>query len=101
MPRSASSKRAGLPKRRYSRPRARKRAGWERTRIVKLETERVWHDPVPVYDPWYDPFYGFYSRRGFRPYLSPWEPYPWGPYRYVGGGYSYVLKAAAIRYTDK
>ena len=70
--------------------------------IVKLETERVWHDPVPVYDPWYDPFYyGFYPRRGWRPYPYAWGPYPWGPYRYVGGGYSYVLKATAIRYTDR
>lgn len=64
--------------------------------IVKLETERLYHDPVPVYDPWYDPFYlGYYRYRPFPAY-----PGPWGPYRWVGGGYSYVLKAVAIRYTD-
>ena len=71
--------------------------------IVKVEVERIWHDPVPVYDPWYDPFYyGYYRRRAFvPPFPHPWGPYPWGPYRYVGGGYTYVLKAAAIRYADK
>lgn len=64
--------------------------------IIKLEVERVYHEPVPIYDPWYDPFYFGYYRH--RPY--PLFPHPWGPYRYVGGGFSYVLKAAAIRYTD-
>ena len=65
--------------------------------IVKLETERVYHEPIPVYDPWYDPFYfGYYRHRPFPPF-----PHPWGPYRYVGGGFSYILKASAIRYTDK
>jgi hypothetical protein len=67
--------------------------------IVKLETERVYHEPVPIYDPWYDPFYwgwGFRHRR-----FAPFPPHPWAPYRYIGGGFSYVLKVAAIRYTDK
>ena len=64
--------------------------------IVKLETERVYHEPVPVYDPWFDPFYwGSYRHRPF-----PAFPHPWGPYRYVGGGFSYLLKAVAIRYGD-
>ena len=64
--------------------------------IVKIETERVFHEPVPVYDPWYDPFYfGYYRHRPFPPF-----PHPWGPYRYVGGGFSYILKASAIRYTE-
>lgn len=63
--------------------------------IVKLETERVYHPPVAVYDPWYDPFYWGYYRRG--PF--PGFPEPWGaPYRVVGGGHSYVLKAMAIKY---
>src|SRR5215210_183571 len=58
--------------------------------IVKLETERIYHQPVAVYDPWYDPlFYGYYRYRPFAPF-----PHPWGtPYRIIGGGYSYVLKA--------
>jgi hypothetical protein len=65
--------------------------------IVKVDVERVYHDPVPIYDPWFDPFYyGYYRHRPFPPF-----PYPWGPYRYVGGGFTYTLKAAAIRYTDK
>src|SRR5688572_30517396 len=67
--------------------------------VVKLETERVWHEPVPVYDPWYDPFYHFYwAPHRWRAY--PQFPHPWGPYRYVGGGFSYVLKVSAIRYLD-
>jgi hypothetical protein len=74
--------------------------------IVKLETDRIYHEPVPVYDPWYDPFYWPYYRRPFGPFYSPWGwgPYPWGAYpyayRYVGGYVSYVLKSAAIRYED-
>jgi hypothetical protein len=63
--------------------------------IVKLETERIYHPPVPVYDPWYDPFY--FGFRRYRPY--PYYPDPWGPYHVVGGGYSYVLKSVAIKYT--
>ena len=49
---------------------------------------------VAVYDPLYDPFY--YGYRRFRPY--PYYGSPWGPYRVVGGGYSYVLKALAFKY---
>ena len=66
--------------------------------IVRLETERIYHEPVAVYDPWpwYDPFYWPYYRRPFPPFHP-----AWGPYRYVGGYFSYVLKAAAIRYDDK
>lgn len=64
--------------------------------IVKLETERVYHEPTPVYDPWYEPFYwGAYRWRPYPPFA-----HPWGPYRYVGGGVSYVLKASAVRYLD-
>jgi hypothetical protein len=63
--------------------------------IVRLETERVYHPPVAIYDPWYDPFY--FGFRHYRPYA--WYPDPWGPYRVVGGGYSYVLKSVAIKYT--
>jgi hypothetical protein len=62
--------------------------------IVRLETERLYHPPVAVYDPWYDPFY--YGFRHYRPF--PYYPDPWGPYRVVGGGYSYVLKSVAIKY---
>lgn len=62
--------------------------------IVKLETERFYHEPVPIYDPWFDPFYwGFYQHRPFPPF-----PHAGGAHRYVGGGFSYLLKAMAIRY---
>jgi len=69
--------------------------------IVKLETDRIYHEPVPIYDPWYDPFYWSYHRRPFGPFYSPWGwgAYPY-PYRYVGGYFSYVLKTSAIRYSD-
>jgi hypothetical protein len=63
--------------------------------VVKLETERVYHEPVTVYDPWYDPFYWGHYR--YRPF--PAFPHPWGPYRTIGGGYSYVLKTVAIKYS--
>ena len=66
--------------------------------IVRLEVERIYYAPLPVYDPWFDPFWGYY-RYPFAP-LGPY-PYGWGPYRYVGGGFSYVLKTSAIRYTDR
>ena len=64
--------------------------------IVKQETERVYHEPVAVYDPFYDPFYYGYHR--WRPY--PFYGSPWGPYRVVGGGYTYVLRALAIKYAQ-
>lgn len=64
--------------------------------IVKLETERLYHQPVAVYDPWYDPYYwGYYRHPAFSPI-----PHPWGPYRMIAGGYSYVLKALAVKYSD-
>ena len=64
--------------------------------LVKLDTERRVPEPVAVYDPWYDPFYwGYYRHPAFGPFT-----HPWGPYRMVGGGYSYVLKALAVKYTD-
>ena len=63
--------------------------------IVKTELERTYHQPVPVYDPWYDPLYfGYYRYRPFPPFPQPWA----GPYRFVGGGVSYTLKAMAIKY---
>ena len=63
--------------------------------IVKTELERTYHQPVPVYDPWYDPlFFGYYRYSPYPPF-----PQPWGsPYRLVGGGVSYTLKAMAIKY---
>ena len=62
--------------------------------IVKVETTRVYHPPVALYDPWYDPFYwGFYRHRFYSPFY-----HPWGPPQVVGGYYSYVLKAVAIKY---
>jgi hypothetical protein len=65
--------------------------------IVKIEIDREYHEPVPVYDPWYGPaYYGYYGYRPWMPYAYPWGP----PYRLVGGGYTYVLKAVAIKYTD-
>ena len=64
--------------------------------ILRLEAERMYNPPVAVYDPWYDPFYyGWY-----RPWVPPYY-HPWTSYRVVGGYYSYVLKALAIKYTDK
>ena len=63
--------------------------------IVKTELERVYHQPVPMYDPWYDPLYfGYYRYRPFPPFPQPWA----GPYRLIGGGVSYTLKALAIKY---
>ena len=65
--------------------------------LVKLETEREYHEPIPVYDPWYDPYYwGFYRNPAFAPF-----PHAWMPYRMVGGSYSYVLKALAVKYTPE
>jgi hypothetical protein len=64
--------------------------------IVRLETDRIYNPPVAVYDPWYDPFYYGWHRPWVPPYYHPWTSY-----RVVGGYYSYVLKAVAIRYTDK
>lgn len=64
--------------------------------IVKTETEREYHPPVAVYDPWYDPF--FWGHYRYRPF--PFHPHPWGPYRAVGGGYSYTFKGVAIKYRD-
>jgi hypothetical protein len=71
--------------------------------IVRQDLERVYHEPVAVYDPFYDPlYYGHYRWRPYPFYGSPWGP-AWGPYPYpyrvVGGGYTYVLKALAIKYT--
>ena len=63
--------------------------------IVKTESERLYHAPVAIYDPWPDAFwYAPYRYRHFPPHM-----YPWGTYRVVGGGYSYLLKVVAIRYT--
>ena len=65
--------------------------------IVRIESVRVDYPPVAVYDPWFDPFYFGYSR--YRPY--PMFAHPWSaPYRVVGGGSEYVLKARAIKYTE-
>ena len=62
--------------------------------ILKLETERVYHPPITVYDPWYDPLYWTHYR--YRRFPS--FPDPWGAYRVVGGGYEYIVKALAIKY---
>ena len=64
--------------------------------IVRLETERIYHPPVAVYGPWYDPFYYGYYRPWFQPYY-----HPWAQYRVVGDYYTYRMKAVAIKYTDK
>ena len=69
--------------------------------IVHQGTERIYHPPMTLVDPWYDPlYYGHYRWRPYPFYGSPWGP-AWGPYPYrtVGGGYTYVLKALAIRYS--
>jgi hypothetical protein len=72
--------------------------------IVRQDLGRMYHEPVAVYDPFYDPlYYGHYRWRPYPFYGSPWGP-AWGPYPYsyrvVGGGYTYVLKTLAIRYTQ-
>jgi hypothetical protein len=64
--------------------------------ILKLDTERMYHPPVAVYDPWYDPYYWGY----FRPRFYPPYYHPWGAYQVVGGYYSYAMKAVAIKYKD-
>ena len=63
--------------------------------IIRNQTLAEFHPPVAVYDPWYDPFWGYPYRR-----IAPFYPYPWGGYRVVGGYSTYVLKAVAIRYTS-
>lgn len=63
--------------------------------IVRVETERHYHEPVVVYDPWHDPFYWGYYRHGPFPLM-----HPWAPYRVIGGGFSYLLKAVAIKYSQ-
>ena len=71
--------------------------------LVRTDTERRYHPPITMYDPWYDPFYfGPYPHRYWGPW-GPWGPwdYPWGPYRVIPGGYEYTLKAIAIRYSDR
>jgi hypothetical protein len=68
--------------------------------IVKLETDRQYHAPVAVYDPWYDPAaFGYYGYRPWSPYPYRWGS-PYAPYQMVGGGYTYVLTAIAIKYSD-
>lgn len=70
--------------------------------IVRLEIERQVHPPVAVYDPWHDPFYWGpypYRHRRYSPFF-PFHP-PLGAYHVLPGGFSYVLKAAAIRYLDR
>jgi hypothetical protein len=68
--------------------------------IVRQEVERIYHPPMTVYDPWSDPWYDPYlGYRRWAPY--PYYASPWGPYRVVGGGYTYVLKALAIKYKDE
>ena len=64
--------------------------------IVRIAIERVDYPPVAVYDPWFDPFYWGPYRHGRFPIF----PQPWGPYRVVGGGSEYVLKAMAVKYVD-
>ena len=62
--------------------------------ILRQESELIQHPPVAIYDPFYDPFYFGWHR--YRPLPHS----PWGPYRVIGGGHSYVLKALAIKYRD-
>ena len=65
--------------------------------IVRIETERHYQHPVALYDPWGDPFYWGPYRHRYHPF-GPWG-HPWGPYRVIPGGYHYVLKAMAVKYT--
>ena len=72
--------------------------------IIRVRTERLFHEPVAVYDPLFDPFYSRnYRRRYATPfgpdlYGSPWGG-PWGAYQVLPGYYSYVLKATAVKFT--
>ena len=69
--------------------------------VVRLEVISVYQPPVRVYDPWYgDPFYWRYRYPYRSPYLYPYAygPYPYGEYRWIGGGNVQTLKAVAIKY---
>jgi hypothetical protein len=74
--------------------------------IVRLEVTREYQPPVTLYEPWLDPFYyypryhRFHHYRPFGPF-GPFPPFATRPYRVVGGGYIYRLKALAIRYGMK
>ena len=70
--------------------------------IVKIQTDRLYHEPIPIYDPWFEPFYHSGYRRRHRYHASPfapWSPWGWGAYHVVPGYYSYVLKATAVKFT--
>lgn len=64
--------------------------------LVREAAVERYHPPVPVYEPYYDPFSPLWR-------LHPWRPHPFGPPyaptpRLVGGGYSVTVKATALRY---
>ena len=65
--------------------------------IVRVESDRVYHPPVAVYEPWPDPFYWHW----YRHRAIPLHPHPWGTYRVIGGGYTHTVKTLAIKYKEK
>jgi len=72
--------------------------------VVRLEVKAVYYPPMPVYDPtypnlFYSPQRYPYRYSGYPPYPYPLLPYD--GYRLVGGGEAQMLKAMAIRYTEK
>ena len=72
--------------------------------LVRLEVTAIYYPPVPVYDPAYaNLFYPRYRYYPFRTFYSPYwyAPYPYDGYRWIAGGDVQILKAMAIRYTDK
>jgi len=72
--------------------------------VVRLEVKAVYYPPMPVYDAtypnlFYSPQRYPYRYSGYPPYPYPLLPYD--GYRLVGGGEAQMLKAMAIRYTEK
>jgi len=68
--------------------------------LVRVQTERFFHEPVMVYDPWMDPFYGMGYRRRHASPFGPWNHLgSRGTYHMTPGYFSYVLKATAVKFT--
>lgn len=66
--------------------------------IVRIETERQYHPPVAIYEPWHDPFHWRGHRHRYYSPFGPWSS-PWGAYHMIPPSYSYVLKVTAVKYT--
>ena len=65
--------------------------------IVRMEVATAFQPPTRIYDPYSNPYYPRYR---YPYHMFPYaESYPYGEYRWVGGGNIQTLKAVAIRYT--